>query len=58
MYLSAALCLTQELGSEPQSPLCEHWFCGAEILFLKPVQQLPQHSLLYTFPPEQKNCHL
>ena len=36
---SAALCLTLELGSEPQAPLMEHWFPGGEILLPKPVQQ-------------------
>uniref|UniRef100_A0A8B9YCY7 Proteasome alpha-type subunits domain-containing protein n=1 Tax=Bos mutus grunniens TaxID=30521 RepID=A0A8B9YCY7_BOSMU len=30
----------------------------AVILLLKPVQQSPQHNLLYAFHPKQKNCHL
>ena len=34
---SAALCLTLELGSEPQAPLTKHWFSGGEILLPKPV---------------------
>ena len=55
---SAALCLTLELGSEPQAPLTEHWFPGGEILLIKPVQQSPRCNLLYAFHPEQKNCHL
>ena len=53
-----ALCLILELGSEPQALLTEHWFPGGEILLPKPVQQSPRRKLLYTFHPEQKNCHL
>ena len=45
---SAALCLTLELGSEPQAPLTEHWFPGGEILLPKPVQQSPR------FPSQTK----
>ena len=55
---SAALCLTLELRSEPQALLTEHGFPGGEILLPKPIQQSPQHNLLYAFHPEQKNCHL
>ena len=54
---SAALCLTIELGLEPQAPLTKHWFPGGEILLPKPVQQSPRRNLAYVFHPEQKNCH-